>query len=134
MSRYRLIFHVENALGPHYHEWELEIVNDSVLKSKNKDLAEGYLVPPSKGKKGKIRVAGCLPDPVFMLTLAHEFAHWRQYTEKDPIYFCDDYEALERATDAEALEILSNIGIDPAIMEEIRANSQDYLAELSSNG
>lgn len=70
-----------------------------------------------------------IPVSEWIVTLAHEYAHFLQWFRDDPIYNCDSYLEMEIATEREAFEILNRFGI-PINYEAAKRKSKKYLAKV----
>jgi len=70
-----------------------------------------------------------IPVSEWIVTLAHEYAHFLQWFRDDPIYESDSYLELEIATEREALEILKRFDI-PINYEAAKRKSQKYIAKI----
>jgi hypothetical protein len=70
-----------------------------------------------------------IPVSDWIVTLAHEYAHFLQWFRDDPIYESDSYLELEIATEAEAFQILKRFGI-PINYEAAKRKSKKYIAKV----
>ena len=70
-----------------------------------------------------------IPVSEWIVTLAHEYAHFLQWFRDDPIYESDSYLELEIATEREAFEILKRFDI-PINYEAAKRKSQKYIAKI----
>jgi len=70
-----------------------------------------------------------IPVSEWIVTLAHEYAHFLQWFRDDPIYNCDSYLEMEIATEREAFEILKQFQI-PINYEAAKRKSKKYLAKV----
>lgn len=100
-------------------------------KSK-KDQLLGFFWEPSLHRRapGQLRVAvKNIPVSEWIVTLAHEYAHFLQWFRDDPIYNCDSYLEMEIATEREAFEILRQFQI-PINYETAKRKSKKYIAKV----
>ena len=70
-----------------------------------------------------------IPVSEWIVTLAHEYAHFLQWFRDDPVYESDSYLELEIATEREAFEILKRFDI-PINYEAAKRKSQKYIAKI----
>lgn len=70
-----------------------------------------------------------IPVSEWIVTLAHEYAHFLQWFRDDPIYQTDSYLELEIATEQEAFQILNRFGI-PINYEAAKRKSKKYIARV----
>jgi hypothetical protein len=100
-------------------------------KSKQ-DQMLGFFWEPSLHRRapGELRVATKnIPVSEWIVTLAHEYAHFLQWFRDDPVYNCDSYLEMEIATEREAFEILKQFGI-PINYEAAKRKSKKYIAKI----
>ena len=113
----------------------------SITKSKNvyaKDgsaVCCGIFIPPEADSAGvgRIRVAAggqSLAETV--LSIAHEYIHWRQWTNNEKIYYNSDYFKLERNTERRAISFMKKNGLPKKLINEASKLSAKYLADLKS--
>jgi hypothetical protein len=92
----------------------------------------GFFWEPSLHRRapGELRVATKnLPVSEWIVTLAHEYAHFLQWFRDDPVYHCDSYLEMEIATEREAFEILKRFKI-PINYETAKRKSKKYIAKI----
>lgn len=92
----------------------------------------GFFWEPSLHRRapGELRVATKnIPVSEWIVTLAHEYAHFLQWFRDDPVYNCDSYVEMEIATEREAFEILKQFGI-PINYEAAKRKSKKYIAKI----
>jgi len=83
-----------------------------------------------RGAPGELRVAvKNIPVAQWIVTLAHEYAHFLQWFRDDPIYHCDSYLDMEIAAEREAFAILRQFGI-PIDYTLARKRSKQYIAKI----
>lgn len=70
-----------------------------------------------------------IPVSEWIVTLAHEYAHFLQWFRDDPVYESDSYLELEIATEREAFQILKRFGI-PINYEAAKRKSKKYIAKV----
>ena len=70
-----------------------------------------------------------IPVSEWIVTLAHEYAHFLQWFRDDPIYESDSYLELEIATEREAFQILKRFGI-PINYEAAKRKSKKYITKV----
>jgi Zn-dependent peptidase ImmA (M78 family) len=91
----------------------------------------GYFLNPSKAK-GEIKIAIKDIEPKeWIYTLAHEYAHFLQWFNNDPIFNSKNYLKLEIETEKQAIKILRKFKI-PLNFTLIKKQSKRYINELSS--
>lgn len=102
---------------------------------RGKNSLWGFFQEPSV-RAGDHRSAGMLkiatreiPVSEWIVTLAHEYAHFLQWFRDDPVYESDSYLELEIATEREAFEILNRFGI-PINYDAAKRKSKKYLAKV----
>ena len=100
-------------------------------KSKREQML-GFFWEPSLHRRapGELRVATKnIPVSEWIVTLAHEYAHFLQWFRDDPVYNCDSYVEMEIATEREAFEILKQFRI-PINYEAAKRKSKKYIAKI----
>lgn len=113
----------------------------TITKSKNvyaKDgsaVCCGIFIPPDDDQHGvgRIRVAAggqSLAETV--LSIAHEYIHWRQWSNNEKIYYSSDYFKLERNTERRAISFMKKNGLPVKLINEASKHSREYLADLKS--
>ena len=84
----------------------------------------------NRGNAGMLKIATKdIPVSEWIVTLAHEYAHFLQWFRDDPIYESDSYLELEIATEREAFEILKRFGI-PINYEAAKRKSKKYIDKI----
>ena len=92
----------------------------------------GFFWEPSLHRRepGELRVATKnIPVSEWVVTLAHEYAHFLQWFRDDPVYNCDSYLEMEIATERQAFEILKEFEI-PINLEVAKRKSMKYIAKV----
>lgn len=113
----------------------------TITKSKNvyaKDgtaVCCGIFIPPEDDSAGtgRIRVAAggqSLAETV--LSIAHEYIHWRQWSNNEKIYYSSDYYKLERNTERRAISFMKKNGLPKKLINEAMKHSAKYLSDLKS--
>ena len=113
----------------------------TITKSKNvyaKDgtaVCCGIFIPPEDDQHGvgRIRVAAggqSLAETV--LSIAHEYIHWRQWSNNEKIYYSSDYYKLERNTELRAISFMKKNGLPKKLINEAVKHSKIYLSDLKS--
>lgn len=94
----------------------------------------GIFLPPTTSKGiGRIRVAaGGQSLSEVILSIAHEYIHWRQWKNKEKIYLTDDYYKLEKNTERRALSLMIKAGLPKKMVQEAAKHSAKYLSDLKS--
>lgn len=112
-------------------------VKVTVTKSKNVSRScQGIFIPPKRGYSagGAIRVAaGGVTLAEFLLSLAHEFIHMRQYFNKESIYYSFSYYKLERNTEKRAISFMKRNGVPQYLVKEAERLSKRYLKEIAES-
>ena len=89
----------------------------------------GYFLNPSKAK-GEIKIAVKDIEPKeWIYTLAHEYAHFLQWFNNDPIFNSKNYLKLEIETEKQAIKILRKFKI-PLNFTLIKKQSKRYINGL----
>lgn len=89
----------------------------------------GYFLEPSR-TKGELKVAVKNIEPKeWIYTLAHEYAHFLQWFNNDPIYNTKSYEKLEIETERQAIKILRRFKI-PMNFTLLKRQSKRYIDGL----
>lgn len=84
----------------------------------------------NRGDAGMLKIATKgIPVSEWIVTLAHEYAHFLQWFRDDPIYQSDSYLELEIATEREAFEILKRFDI-PINYDAAKRKSKKYIAKI----
>lgn len=99
---------------------------------RGKNSLWGFFQEPSLHRRvpGELRIAiKNIPVSDWIVTLAHEYAHFLQWFRDDPIYNCDSYLEMEIATEREAFEILKQFQI-PINYETAKRKSKKYIAKV----
>lgn len=113
----------------------------TITKSKNVYAMDGsavccgIFIPPEDDSAGigRIRVAAggqSLAETV--LSIAHEYIHWRQWTNNEKIYYNSDYFKLERNTERRAISFMKKNGLPKKLIDEASKLSSKYLCDLKS--
>ena len=101
-------------------------------------LTAGFFVEPTERKWGMIRVGCGNRKPInILMNLAHEYAHFLQWKNRDSDWTRNDgdhiegsaYVELEKRTEREALSLLREWNI-PANYGAIRSRSRSYITYL----
>ena len=93
----------------------------------------GIFIPPEDDTRGigHIRVAAggqSLAETV--LSLVHEYIHFRQWRNNEKIYYTPDYYKLEKNTERRAISFMKNNGVQKKLLNEAMRLSSSYLHEL----
>ena len=107
-------------------------------KSKQEQLL-GFFWEPTMNRTGspksrycagmlKVAIKG-IPVSEWIVTLAHEYAHFLQWFRDDPVYNSDSYLEMEIATEREAFEILKRFEI-PINYETAKRKSKKYIEKV----
>ena len=101
----------------------------SIIDTDDYGKIEGFFVTPRKNRKGKIKVAAGVSTPIWLHTLAHEYAHF-EYWKKNR-RFRQNYILDEKRTEKRALELLKewNLPINIKVREK---KSKEYIERLNS--
>ena len=113
----------------------------TITKSKNvyaKDgtaVCCGIFIPPEDDQQGigRIRVAAggqSLAETV--LSIAHEYIHWRQWTNNEKIYYSSDYYKLERNTELRAISFMKKNGLPKKLLNQAVKHSKIYLSDIKN--
>lgn len=89
----------------------------------------GYFISPSRKEPGRIVVAANLPMPTVIHTLAHEFAHFIQWKNKQYCYVMDHFVAYEKDAERKALRLLEEFNL-PINMKVRKNHSKKYVSTL----
>ena len=90
------------------------------------DHSEAYTILA----QGQLRVAiGRRRTHEWLLTLVHEYIHFKQWMRDDPIFLCEDYNTMEEATEAEIPSVIAEFKL-PIPKRIIKRETAKYLKKL----
>lgn len=89
----------------------------------------GYFVSPGRNCSGRIVVAGKLPLPTVIHTLAHEYAHFIQWKNKQACYQNDHFVAYERNAEVKAMKLIEDFEL-PINIRVRKKRSKQYIKDL----
>jgi len=95
----------------------------------------GIFIPPEDDPRGigHIRVAaGGQSLSETILSLAHEYIHFRQWRNNEKIYYTDDYFKLERNTERRAISFMKINSLPQKLLNEAMRHSSQYLHDLKT--
>jgi len=102
------------------------------------ERCQGIFEPPDHTAKSTAAARGALKVATggrrtseWLFSLAHEYAHFRQWMRDDPVFNEPDYYTLEAATEAEALEICCEFRL-PIPRRVLLKEKKNYLRRLKA--
>jgi hypothetical protein len=95
----------------------------------------GIFIPPEENPAGigRIFIAArgrSLAETV--LSISHEYIHWRQWLNNEKIWYSSDYYKLERNTERRAISFMKKNGLPKKLIIKASKVSSIYLSELKS--
>ena len=120
------------------HRVHLKFSKTRMVRFSKRLLTAGFFVEPTERKWGMIRVGCGNRKPInILMNLAHEYAHFLQWKNRDSDWTRNDgdhiegsaYVELEKRTEREALSLLREWNI-PANYGAIRSRSRSYITYL----
>lgn len=128
--------HMRNDLAQH--RVKLTFSRAKMVRFSHGIYTAAYFLEPGARKWGRIRVGTGNRKPInILMTLAHEYAHFLQWKNRDKAWSrgTEDliegqkYIELEKRTEKSAIELLREWGI-PANYQAVRMRSKAYIAYL----
>lgn len=99
----------------------------------------GYFQPPNhretytSSSRGVLRVAiGHRRTHEWLLTIVHEYVHFKQWMRDDPLFLCDDYAQMEIATEHEVALVVAEFKL-PIPKRIVRRERVKYLKKITNN-
>lgn len=99
----------------------------------------GYFQEPdhkelyAHARQGQLRVAiGRRKTYEWLLTLVHEYVHFKQWLRDDPIFMHDSYLIMEEATEAEIPSVINEFKL-PIPKRLVRRETAKYIRKLKRN-
>ena len=96
----------------------------------------GYFQPPDHSEttthfaQGHLRVAiGNRPAYEWLLTVVHEYVHFKQWMRDDPIFLHKDYAVMEAATEKELAQVVQEFKL-PIPRRTVKRETTKYLKKL----
>lgn len=81
--------------------------------------------------RGTLRVAiGERRTHEWLLTVAHEYVHFKQWMRDDPVFLCEDYTKMETATELEVALVVAEFKL-PIPRRIVRRERVKYLKKIT---